>query len=261
MVLLDTRDDPISGTASITTDQFVVESLRALVFELNVMGTLVQQDLSEYIEIQVLNYGVNGLLEVPQVANLPIETIDSFIYSMFSGFNRGSGFVTLTVDLTSAIVDNDDEERVVISLKSRGRFSPRVNQLRLDDENPLDMTKKQGTALLIDNIRLASLVNSGTAIETDNMSVTYGAGGEALIHGDAQAVPAGADLYFYGVATGSVLAFTAELDGSFLASLPIGFFETQTIALQYKTTNTAEGLESNSVFSEFVLFKIDDIEN
>lgn len=58
MALLHTTNNPISGQSRLTTNKLTVGSLSYLVFDLDLMGTVLSRDLNSYFYVSIINHSV-----------------------------------------------------------------------------------------------------------------------------------------------------------------------------------------------------------
>lgn len=220
MALLDTAHDPVSGVSSITTDPFIVSDLGLepyFVFDYYIMGTAVLAPLDSCLSVFVLTE--SG--DVVQVSDV-FPSIDAFNSLRLNGYNKGSGFRAASVNLANTGVSIGDTIRVRIQLKGRGRLTSFIPGARSDDANPIDQTKKPGTALLLDNLRLSTSVPTALPIDPEQLGAPAfetSAGDRWVVLTSTQTLPADSRVYVASLLSGTTRSFDVDVDGTFTLRL------------------------------------------
>jgi hypothetical protein len=255
MAFLDTSSNPVNGTSSLTTDRFTVPStVPHLFFDLNLMGTAVFGSFDNYIDVYlIVDSDVAELLSVTGIDS----SLERYTYSSLSGFNKGTGFQTVGLDL-SAYAGTETEIQIQIVLKARGSLPSFIAGMRADDENPIDITKRQGTGLLLDNFRLSGSAGLVTAVEDSLLSLTSSGADAFILSAPASAVSAEARVIVSDQLSGVQYDTDASADGSFSITLPISATsDTGHYLINSATRNTADSPESDRLFSPSVPLSVD----
>ena len=252
MAFLSTLDNPKSGTASLTSDRFIVPTGQDyLVFDYSFLGTLVFGNFSEYLEFFI----IEADSEIPVPSFIPSD-ITKLHLANISGYNTGSTFRTTAIDV-STYTGQDIPIRFKIVLHGRGQIPAFIPGRRNDDDNPLDITKLQGTGILLDNFRLTA--SSTLPIKPDISTISTGApaDGNASISGNLGTAGAAATIYAHGIQNGLLQQATAAPDGSFNFSVPTCNQVDTYYAFYYSTPKTVTDNTSDRLFSPSIILKIE----
>ena len=252
MAFLNTLDNPKDGRATITTDRFIVPSgVNLLAFDFSFTGTLIFKDFSEYIALSI----ISGDAERFDSTAVP-QGLQRLHFTNVTGYNQGLTFRTGLVDI-SEFSGQETPIRVRITLFGRGDIPPLINGLRVDDDNPLDITKIQGTGLLLDNLRLAGSSSLPTSLNIQAITLSRPNNENTTIAAETGGVMANATIYALGLHNGRAKTVQANSDGSFAITVPTNAEIPTYYALYYSTPKTLTDNTSNRFFSPSVLIRIE----
>ena len=252
MAFLCTVEDPIDGQASLTTNRFFIpEGFGQLAFDFNFLGTALFEEVQEYIDFSILDGETEVFLE-----NVIPNNIPKLTFSEISGYNLGTGFQTAFIDL-STFAGSGTPVQLRFTLRGRGALPTRIPGLRPDDDNPLDITKAQGTALLLDNIRLTPSIQLLQPLHLTSLLISDPVNGNATINVASGTVTPDGQVFAWNIHSGQQFFSDAGNDGSFSITLPViaGIFRTSYI-VSYATPKTTTDNSSDRVFSPFAKFSI-----
>ena len=170
----------------------------------------------------------------------------------------GSGLQSAAVDL-SAYAGTETPIRVIFVLKGRGLMPASVSKRLVDarHENPLSLTKLQGTGLILDNIRLNAAGDLPAIPDINNITISLPENGSVLVSGPVSSVSANANVYAHGNQSGVRHQVTASEDGSFQMALPALADVPTFYVLNYSTPKTTTDNTSNRLFSQNISLRID----
>ncbi len=252
MALLDTTDVPRDGTATISSNRFFVPaSLPFMAFDFNFLGTLVFNDVSSYLEFDVITPEETVTLEV-----FP-NGLELMPFTVVGGYDVGTGFRTVLADL-SAYAGTGEPIQFRITLKGRGPLPSRISGLRVDDDNPLDMTKTPGTSLFLDNFYLTA--NNVLPSSIDNEALTFSdpLNNSITITAAAGATRADSRIFALGVQSGAVFTADADNGGGFTLAVPvIDGVPTTCYGLSFSTPKTTTDNTSDRQFSPTLVITLD----
>ena len=255
MAFLNTSSNPVDGTSSLTTDRFIVPTgVPHFVFDLNLMGTAVFGSFDNYIDVYLIVDG--GAAQRLNVTGID-SSLQRHTYSSFSRFNKGTGFQTVGFDV-STYAGTDAEVQIQIVLKGRGSLPSQIAGMRPDDENPIDITKRQGTGVLLDNFRLSGASGLAAVIDDTVLGLTSTVTDAFTLSALPNAVPAEARVIVSDQLSGVQFVTDAAVDGSFSITLPISDpTSTGHYLIHYSTPNTVESPLSDRLFSPSVKVTVD----